>query len=508
MRWKELSCALGLLVSPAVATRAIGQEANHQEPAGPEDVARRGLAAAKAGRFREARRDLSQVVPFNDAFGEGGEPRWTSQDAAYQLGILFRDGLGGDRDANVAGRCFVLALGEGAPLGAYLALADLYRKGIGVPMDPIFSTKIEDELLIRARNPVWWGGRKGDAIRAANMFVLGKIFPSDLLAAADLYYVAGDKTMCRNLQEQAAREGSAEAHWKLANSFLGLGWPVTARDPQQAAAHFQSAGQLGMAQAWFNLGVLYQDGIEIPKDEAKAFECFQKSGDFGAYYLGMAYWAGRVTKRDVVKARLLLLKASKQDRFTRGGLPVLAEIYLEGLGTPKDPVLAARYFPLIAFKQSPPPAAPKARRPWEGEADLVVDIDKLLLQDAPAESWLEYGKALQDVTRVASAAKAFERAKDLGSARAEWMLGRLLQGDWGMSSDDMAAVVEPLGLSLAKGRVLIESAVRKGISVPAPLAAKERDWEFEHRKGAEAYPEGDPRRLFHQIRAWEYAPKD
>ena len=480
-----------------------------QRPASPDELERRGLAAVKSGLFEVARRDLLQAVPVNDVFDEDGNPRYMPRDAAYQLGVMLRDGLGGPRDARTAGRCFVLALGEEAPLDAYLALADLYRTGKLVPRDRAFAELVIDELLQRARNSVWWHRRKADAIRVAQMLIQGEILPRDLVAASNLYYVIGDKVTARALLEQAAKEGVAQAHWMLGGSFLGLGWPVTDRDPQQAETHFRAAGELGMMQAWFDLGMLYREGTTVPKDEHKAFECFQKSGNFGAYFLGMAYWEGLVTSQDVVKARHFLLIASTQDRYTRGGLPILAKIYREGLGVKRDPVLAARYAPLKAFIQVAPPAAPKAHRPWEGDARLVVDIEKLLLEDAPAESWLEYGKALKGVSRIASAAMALERAKSLGSVEAEWELGRLFLGDWGVSGDEMSSVLEPLHLDLRKGEAFRTSAKAKGFIAPKNQdSSREQDLEQQHRKAAQALPAHDPRQLFHLIRAWDYSPKD
>jgi len=334
------------------------------------------------------------------------------------------------------------------------------------------------------------------------MFTQGTLLPRNLINAANLFYVANDKLASRRLQEQAAKEGSSMAHWNLAHSYCGSGWPVTERDPRKAVEHLEKAGQLGMVQAWYELGVLYQTGYEIPKDEVKAFEWFQKSPDFSASYLGLAYWEGRITKRDLQKARHYLLDASKRGRIGSDGLSALATMYRKGLGVTKDPVLAARFSPLIVDEPAKPPAAPKVRKPWAGDLNSVVNIQGLLQQDSPASSWLEYGKALMRVTRISSAAIALARASELGSAEAEFMLGQLYTGDWGISPGDDIHVMEPLKLDPAKGKALLDSASRKGVRPAQPSDSEEVQPTNEAQHGAAKYGGQDPRRLYFLFQVW------
>jgi TPR repeat protein len=317
-----------------------------------------------------------------------------------------------------------------------------------------------------------------------------------------MYYVANDKNTSRRLQEQAALEGTATAHWSLASSYRGYGWPVTEKNSEKAIWHLQKAGELGMLQAWFELGVMYLLGDGIPKDENKAFYWFQKSPDFSAGYLGLAYWEGRVTNRDPEKARLYLLKASKKDRVASAVLDALASIYRDGIGVTKDPVLAARYSPLVEAKPAVAPAAPKVRRSWEGDASKVVDIHTLLRQQAPVSSWLEYGKALMKATRISSAAIAFSKASELGSAEAELQLGQLYLGDWGMSGDEMSSVVEPLSQNYAKGNELIDAAARKGIRRGSQVESTSDRLEIAPEVAAKKFEGQDPRRLFYLFDVW------
>jgi len=496
----------GLLLFPGMENTAqvVGGTFQAQGELSQDDLQHRGRQAAQAGRFKEARDYLVKAVRPGEVWDEENEAPWTSPDTAFQLGLLLKDGKGGPADALGAARCFVLALrgGSAGPLDAYLNLASMYRTGTGVPQDSDFAKLIEDRLRFDASQATPWIGRPADALRLAEMFTQGTLLPRNLINAANLFYVTNDKLASRRLQEQAAKEGSSMAHWNLAHSYCGSGWPVTERDPKKAVEHLEKAGELGMVQAWYELGVLYQTGYEIPKDEVKAFDWFQKSPEFSASYLGLAYWEGRITKRDLQKARHYLLDASKRGRIGSDGLSALATMYRNGLGVTKDPVLAARFSPLIVDEPAKPPAEPKVRKSWAGDRNTVVDIQELLQQHSPASSWLEYGKALRRVTRISSAAIALARASELGSAEAEMMLGQLYTGDWGISLSDDIHVVEPLQLDPVKGRALISSASQKGVKPAKSSDSEGVQTSDEVRLGAENYEGQDPRRLYYLLQVW------
>jgi len=493
-------------VSPGVPYRPpvlSEQKAPASIPDG--ELEKKGMAALADGQFEAARDFLLQAVKPIEAWDVDKEASWASNDAALQLGVMLRDGQGGIKDPINGARCFVLAQrNQGTPLDAYLFLAEMYRTGEGVPKDLKFADTVEKELLRQARDSVWYGRRPSDAVRAAEMFTEGRIFPRDLLAAANLYYVAEDKETSRKVLEQAAQEGSAEAHDRLARSYLGGGWPVTEKDPTKAIEHFQAAGELGKPDSWYQLGRLYQTGAHIPRDEAKAFEYFVKAPGPSAYELGMAYWEGKVTTRDPEKAHELLLRTVQGNYIRAEGLAVLAAMYRDGIGAPKDPVLAAVFSPLIATKDGAHPKSEEhVKEAWKGHAKQVIDIQKLLRQKAPAASWFEYGKALKRVTRMSSAAIALTRASQLGSADAELLLGRLYLGDWEMDNDERGYVVESLETDVDKGKALIASAVRKGKRPPPPPPdGFENPYLKTALANANRYSGQDPRRLFYLLQVW------
>lgn len=506
VRHSRSSVPLQVQASPGVVNRPpVLPEQQAPAPIPEGELEKRGLAAAADGQFETARDFLLQAVKPMEAWDVDKEASWASDGAALQLGVMLRDGQGGKKDPINAARCFVLAQrNQVAPLDAYLFLISMYRSGEGVPRDLKFADIVEKELLRQARDSVWYSGRPSDAIRAAEMFMEGRIFPRDLLAAANLYYVAEDKETSRKVLEQAAQQGSAEAHDRLASSYLGEGWPVTEKDPLKAIEHFQAAGELGKPESWYQLGRLYQTGVHFPRDEAKAFEYFVKAPGPSAYELGMAYWEGKVTTRDPEKAHELLLRTIQGNYIRAEGLAVLATMYRDGIGAPKDPVLAAVFSPLIATKDAAHPKSEEfVKEAWKGGAKQVIDIQKLLRQKAPAASWFEYGKALKRVTRISSAAIALTRASQLGSADAELLLGRLYMGDWEMDNDEKAAVVESLETDVERGKALIASAVRKGKRPPVPPSDGFENPNLETAlANANKYSGQDPRRLFYLLKVW------
>jgi TPR repeat protein len=166
-----------------------------------DDLQQRGLQAAKAGRFGEAREYLMKAVRPWEVWDEENEAPWTSMDAACQLGMLLKDAKGGPADPLAAARCFVLSLrgGSAGPLDAYLSLASMYRAGTGVPQDPDFAKLIEERLRFDASQATPWIGMPSDALRLAEMFTRGILLPRNLINAANLCYVANDKGASRKL---------------------------------------------------------------------------------------------------------------------------------------------------------------------------------------------------------------------------------------------------------------------------------------------------------------------
>jgi len=71
----------------------------------------------------------------------------------------------------------------------------------------------------------------------------------------------------------------------------------------------------GNTQAQFDLAITYAMGIEVIKDEKKAFYWFHKSARGGnieaKYYMGLSFLQGRGVRRDIHLARYWFKQASR-----------------------------------------------------------------------------------------------------------------------------------------------------------------------------------------------------
>ena len=81
----------------------------------------------------------------------------------------------------------------------------------------------------------------------------------------------------------------------------------------QSVAQDRRGCDRGDATSCYNLGVRYDNGRSVGKDEAKAATLFQKACDLGekagCYNLGVSYHNGNVVPKDEVKAAALFTKA-------------------------------------------------------------------------------------------------------------------------------------------------------------------------------------------------------
>jgi TPR repeat protein len=139
-------------------------------------------------------------------------------------------------------------------------------------------------------------------------------------------------------------------------------------DTATAVVSLQYAAEQGHAAAQWQLGRMYAEGEGVPRNEWRAFEYFRRIADrhaedplgtlearfaadafvaLGQYYLeGIPQTA---IKRDPVRAREMFGYAASYFRDADAQYN-LGRLYLEGVGAPKDPKIAARWFRLSAKK--------------------------------------------------------------------------------------------------------------------------------------------------------------
>jgi TPR repeat protein/Leucine-rich repeat (LRR) protein len=118
------------------------------------------------------------------------------------------------------------------------------------------------------------------------------------------------------------------------------------KNQARAAELYAKAAEQGDARALSNLGVCYGNGTGVEKDEARAAELYAKAAEQGdargQCYLGVCYEHGKGVEKDEAKAVKLYAKAAEQGDAR--GLCNLGVCYELGKGVEKDEARAAELY--------------------------------------------------------------------------------------------------------------------------------------------------------------------
>ena len=191
----------------------------------------------------------------------------------------------------------------------------------------------------------------------------------------------GGKGVARNLLEGQYWRSRALAMAGTLIAALGAA-AIKKGDYSEAAKYLGEAAELDSGEAAILLAGLYEKGIGVAQDDAKAVELWEKAFSLGkgsaAYDLGFAYFQGRGVRRDVDKALdwfrrgaeydegncalmagRILIKTDEgkicsdqgveylEQAFALGEVEaatVLGNAYYTGLGTEKSPKLAVHWY--------------------------------------------------------------------------------------------------------------------------------------------------------------------
>lgn len=111
-------------------------------------------------------------------------------------------------------------------------------------------------------------------------------------------------------------------------------------DYATALRELEEAAKAGDAQAYYNLGVVYNDGKAVPRNLETAAEMFRRGAEKGsvlaAFALAQAYRRGEGVAVDYGQAAHWYAFAAKRGDFRAGN--ELGILYIEGKGVRKDPV--------------------------------------------------------------------------------------------------------------------------------------------------------------------------
>lgn len=114
---------------------------------------------------------------------------------------------------------------------------------------------------------------------------------------------------------KAAEQGFAEAQFNLGLDYdRGEGVP---KDEAQAAIWYRKSAEQGDADAQTNLGLLYATGKGVPQDHAQAAVWFRKAAEQGVakaqYNLGWMYNNGQGLPQDYAEAAVWYRKSAEQE---------------------------------------------------------------------------------------------------------------------------------------------------------------------------------------------------
>ncbi len=132
---------------------------------------------------------------------------------------------------------------------------------------------------------------------------------------------------------------------------LGLVGCADRETREQKFATLEKKAAGGDVLAWYNLGLMYEQGYGVAQDNCQAALCYRKAAEKGQaeaqYRLGFLYYHGQGVPRDLQQAAEWYKKAAEQ-----GYTPAqagLGNMYLLGEGVPKDSSKAA-YWHKKSFK--------------------------------------------------------------------------------------------------------------------------------------------------------------
>ncbi|MBV8191286.1 MAG: SEL1-like repeat protein, partial [Alphaproteobacteria bacterium] len=264
------------------------------------------------------------------------------------------------------------------------------------------------------------------------------------LAEADSAFKRGDYATVRRLMKPLADAGNAKAQNYLGVLYDdGMGVP---RDDAQAVAWYRKAADQGNAAAQYNLGRLYDNGHGVPQDDAQAVAWYRKAADQGDVRaqtsLGAAYDSGRGVARDLAQAAKWYRRAADQDH--PAAELILGSMHAAGRGMPQDYGQAVEWFRRAAAHGSAPAEFnlgylySVGRGVPQDYDEAVAWYRKAADHDSPSAQ-TNLGAAYEAGRGVpqdfAQAAGWYRKAADQGNAVAQYNLGKLYDSGRGVPQD-------------------------------------------------------------------------
>ncbi len=245
---------------------------------------------------------LLNIVGFNSTDLATVQMQGLTNDNAWDADFQFIDGMRFDNgDLNLQKGWAGLAsykLEQSAKSGSGLAqscLSHMYREGFGVERDPVKAFQ-------------WCSAAAKHRDKPEATFELAMMYSHG-------WGVKQCKATAVLLLDVAGKQNHSLALFKLAEHFFEVAENDSCLKKGFDACH--RSAELGLVEAQFNLGVMFEDGLGTEQNFKKAATWYHRaatSGDERAMNnLGNMYWHGKGVSKDKFKAEKLLALAAEEN---------------------------------------------------------------------------------------------------------------------------------------------------------------------------------------------------
>ena len=262
-----------------------------------ETIYQKGMEHYKNSRF------VSAFVLLKDA-AEHGHPK-----GQYYLGLSYRFGLGIKQDINEAEKWEKAAkeqgIDEDSMTESRTILLEKAERG-----DADAQWKLGVLLISEGTTCLFQNNNRNGGISCLEKA------EKWLRRAAEQGYAPAQTELALYYAVHHRFTMSSYSCWDFAKDILGLG--NENRYNKMSAELYRVAAEQGNAKAQWHLGICYENGLGVKKNEAKAFNlyCMAAKEGFGESHLGECYRRGIGTEKDETEAIKWFCKAKEHGQIS------------------------------------------------------------------------------------------------------------------------------------------------------------------------------------------------
>lgn len=230
------------------------------------------------------------------------------------------------------------------------AMADVYIDGENKGRTPLMVDVVVGERNIKLHKAGFGDFElKATVTKGEITSVSHKFDSSDMIYnEGKSFYDAKNYTAAFPKLKQAADLGHAEANYYVGVSYdFGRG---VQKNDAEAVKYYRVAAEKGLAAAQNDLGVMYRSGEGVDKNEAEAVKWYRLAANQGHALaqnnLGVCYEKGYGVAKDMVEAVKWYRKAAEQGNA--GAQNSLGICYRQGLGVEKNEAEAVKWYRMAA----------------------------------------------------------------------------------------------------------------------------------------------------------------